>query len=422
MGSGKTSAILQKIRLERNKRFLYITPYISEINRIIEQDSTFKQPMRQNKFHLKLDDLNCLLEGGNNVVTSHALFLMANKRTEQLIVKGDYILIMDEAIETLHLYNSDQKKSQGKIMSVDDSKFLIDNHFIEIDNKYNVNWVSENETGMDFSYSEIKRLADRKMLKCINGKFFWEYSSDIFNWFSEIYILTYQFDGTELSCYFKANGFEYDKVSAERYSGGFRLCDYSDGHDQMHQISKLISIHNGKYNKICKKDTSFSVNDLRKRKSDGINEIKKAMRNFKDSVRASSDMIMWTTTKQFGFYEKLESAKGFKYTHRLTSEEKDLPENEQKKFRQFVPCNVRATNDYNDRTVLMYILNFYTLPEHKEYFQSHGIQLDEDRIALNALIQWIWRSAIRNGKPIYLFIPSSRMRRLLCEWLEIEPF
>jgi hypothetical protein len=118
----------------------------------------------------------------------------------------------------------------------------------------------------------------------------------------------------------------------------------------------------------------------------------------------------------------LESAKGFKYTRRLTSEEKYLPENEQNRFRQFVPCNVRATNDYNDRTVLMYILNFYTLPEHKEYFQSHGIQLDEDRIALNALIQWIWRSAIRNGKPIYLFIPSSRMRRLLCEWLEIEPF
>ena len=38
--------------------------------------------------------------------------------------------------------------------------------------------------------------------------------------------------------------------------------------------------------------------------------------------------------------------------------------------------------------------------------------------ALQEMLQWIWRSAIRDGKPIDLYIPSERMRSLLVEWLD----
>lgn len=34
------------------------------------------------------------------------------------------------------------------------------------------------------------------------------------------------------------------------------------------------------------------------------------------------------------------------------------------------------------------------------------------------MIQWIWRSAIRNGEEISLYLPSKRMRDLLTEWIE----
>jgi len=33
------------------------------------------------------------------------------------------------------------------------------------------------------------------------------------------------------------------------------------------------------------------------------------------------------------------------------------------------------------------------------------------------MIQWIWRSAIRDGKEIWVYIPSRRMRELLKKWL-----
>ena len=36
------------------------------------------------------------------------------------------------------------------------------------------------------------------------------------------------------------------------------------------------------------------------------------------------------------------------------------------------------------------------------------------------MLQWIWRSRIRNQEDIYLAIASYRMRVLFCEWLENE--
>ena len=40
-----------------------------------------------------------------------------------------------------------------------------------------------------------------------------------------------------------------------------------------------------------------------------------------------------------------------------------------------------------------------------------------DAYALTELIQWVWRSRVRRGEPIILYLPSPRMRRLFEEWL-----
>ena len=38
--------------------------------------------------------------------------------------------------------------------------------------------------------------------------------------------------------------------------------------------------------------------------------------------------------------------------------------------------------------------------------------------ALSTMLQWIWRSAIRRGEEIWLYVPSRRMRTLLKDWME----
>ena len=79
---------------------------------------------------------------------------------------------------------------------------------------------------------------------------------------------------------------------------------------------------------------------------------------------------------------------------------------------------MRATNEYRDRTVVAYTINKYFNPVVKNFFTANGIEVDEDGFATSEMLQFIWRSGIRDGKHITIYIPSSRMRGLLQQWLD----
>ena len=63
------------------------------------------------------------------------------------------------------------------------------------------------------------------------------------------------------------------------------------------------------------------------------------------------------------------------------------------------------------------MIDLYMVPTVKMFIESRGVTVDQDQYALSALVQWIFRSAIRDGEPITLYIPSERMRGLLIDWL-----
>ena len=84
----------------------------------------------------------------------------------------------------------------------------------------------------------------------------------------------------------------------------------------------------------------------------------------------------------------------------------------------FVACNARGTNKYRDKRSLAYLINFFITPDIKKFITHYDMKFDEDLFALSALLQWIWRSQIRDGKPIQIYIPSERMRGLLKRWID----
>ena len=57
-------------------------------------------------------------------------------------------------------------------------------------------------------------------------------------------------------------------------------------------------------------------------------------------------------------------------------------------------------------------------PVTKQFFASKGITVDEDLFALSELLQWLFRSRVRKGEAIDVYIPSERMRSLLEGYLE----
>ena len=63
------------------------------------------------------------------------------------------------------------------------------------------------------------------------------------------------------------------------------------------------------------------------------------------------------------------------------------------------------------------MVNRFESPAAIKFFARYGVKIDRDEIALSEMLQWIWRSAIRDGKPVNLYIPSYRMRHLLIDWM-----
>lgn len=238
-----------------------------------------------------------------------------------------------------------------------------------------------------------------KCLFKVDDKFFlWHFPSEIFGLFDKVYILTYLFEGSLMKYYFDLYGIGYNKMSVASINGLYELVDFYNPDKTIYK--KRINVYNGVLNtNISQKDNVLSSTWCK----NGYNktELTQIQKNFynycRNIVKANSKEIMWTTYK--GCKRRL-SGKG--YTN------------------GFVSCNCRATNEHRNATCLMYGINWFENPEITKFFAQHGITIDQGKLALATLLQWVWRSNIRitnSSKIINIYIPSSRMRSLLIDWL-----
>jgi len=86
--------------------------------------------------------------------------------------------------------------------------------------------------------------------------------------------------------------------------------------------------------------------------------------------------------------------------------------------RGFRPAQQYSGNNCSTACVLCYCANPYLPSAAINYLHKNGAELTQDTYALYHLLRWIGRSAIRDCKPITLYIPSRRMRTLLEDWLK----
>ena len=152
------------------------------------------------------------------------------------------------------------------------------------------------------------------------------------------------------------------------------------------------------FGKKSKYNNELSSSWLKNASDVQFNQLKKNLENFFRKVcKAKQNEILWSCYKKF-----VSNLKGKGYT------------------KAWLEYNARATNNYKDRTALAYVCNVYMNPNEVQFFSSYDIQIDQDGLALSTMLQWIWRSAIRDDKSIQIYIPSQRMRELLKQYLDGE--
>lgn len=391
MGAGKTQSIMNYINNTCDKKFLVITPFLDEITRYRNycKNKNFKTPKFENN-KTKLDSLKKLINNGENIISTHALFQKFDNELIDLCRAQDYVLVMDEVANVIEEYSlSKQDFEILKITYVDinpDTKQLV--------------WKEEYKdyTG---KFDNEKRLCELGSLVCYGDNLMvWLFPIETFNSFREIYILTYYFDLQLQKYYYDYYGLEYTYWSvAGNNIFNYHLIEYNPEIKYLpYNYKSLIHICDiDKLNMIGDRDNDLSKTwYLRNKNNNSMKILKNNISNFFRHIRndTSSDNI-WTTFKDYK-----ESLKGKGYTN------------------GFLPLNSRATNEYRDRTSVVYPVNRFLNPFVKNFFVMNGIEVDEDGYALSEMLQFIWRSAIRDGKEIWVYIPSIRMRRLLQKWIK----
>ena len=385
MGSGKTSWAIEYMNSHYDENTLYITPYLGETERIKEHTKKeIKCP--RNFGDGKLENFLELLRSQEDIASTHALFLKLTEECKEAIREGHYTLFLDETIAAVEPYNVKYK---------DDIDYLLKKGSIAIDENGFIQWVDDD---LDTRYNPIKILAQNHSLFFVNQKLLmWRYPPEIFSLFDKVYILTYLFDASILKYYFDMHGVSYETKSVRKAGESFSLCDYYMPDTE--EFAKKIHIYNKSdlNENFPQKITGLSASWFRnKANGDKIKKLQKNIYNFfTNKEPARGEKIMWTTFKES---QKKLSGKGY--------------------TKGFVSCNCRATNDFSGTDHLAYCLNVYPHVGVSQFFAQHGLVMDSDKYALSEMLQWIWRSSIRDGKEIWIYIPSKRMRKLLQDWLK----
>lgn len=388
-GVGKTTALINLINNDTsNQKYIFITPFLSEVERIKKScpDKNFVSPDENNK--TKLEHFSKLINEGRNIVTTHALFKKIDSDRVSIEALQNYVLIMDEVadmVEELPVSKSDLKLLSNKVTIHPRT------HMVE--------WNDNDYQGKFDEYKRMIKLNNIFAYVDQNNNIvsmMWLFPYRVFQAFQQIYILTYMFDGQIQKKYFDYFGASY----ANWYVKDFNLTPTPQIYDYRHTKSLINICQDQKLNEVGDNRTALSISWFnRNRRTQEMITLQNNIRSFfRSHAKVSGNKMLWTTFKEYKYNVKRNGfAKGF------------------------APINCRATNEYSNKTAIAYIGNRFFKPTIKNFFTFNNIPTEkqfEDKFALSELVQFVFRSAIRNDKPIDVYIPSKRMRDLFEEWLK----
>lgn len=398
MGTGKSQSAITWMNEHPNDKFIYITPYLNEASRIRRScpNLGFLEPSDKIKeYHFsKCEHTAALIHEGRNITTTHQAFKRYTPEMLCDIREKQYTLIIDEDMDILEPYafhpddlaiavNVGLVKCDGGVYSA-------------VDSDYN-----------GYLFRELIRLLhtrdligfesdeERQQLFC-----YWSLPPQLITSFHQVFILTYLFSGQSLHHMLEIYHIPYSYIGVQQddmTETGFRFSvDQYYIPEYVSNLESMIHIvESARINRIGEDRYALSMGWFRR--GNGVDQLQRNISNCFKNIWSGTP----TSRKLWSTYDE---------------ERNRLSDNGYRKA--FLTFNAKATNEYRRCTHLAYLVNLFMNVIDKRVYQKCGFQASDDLYALSIMIQWIWRSAIRDGKEIYLYIPSSRMRNLLKDWIE----
>lgn len=420
-GTGKSTKMIESINnADKDRRFIVVTPFLKECHRYAgttpDVDSGDKQlPLKDSQGNILYNNTGCSASGrrfehpvsgyrtkvehiaqlvheGKDIVTTHAALKLFTPETVKDVKDAGYTLVIDEELECIRPHPC--KEHRRKMLLSSGAVYEDEFGLLRWAEDYDITDDTKDLDSSGFSWDmQIKALCDNGSLVLIadeKGKrdlFMWEYPIEFIKAFDRVEVLTYLFKGSVFEKYLDFYGIQHEtRLGIQLPSNPFDL---------------ITIVDNPKMNRIGERDGAFSVTDQKRYTKDSATAI--AIRAnlgnyFRNSTygKSNTEDRLWTCLS-----DAFSTFKGAGYT------------------KCHIAHNTKAVNDYMNTNQLAYIYNSYIHPEPYKYLLDRGVEFapDQNRYPLSELLQWIYRSRLRNNEPINLYIPSSRMRGLLEDWM-----
>lgn len=448
-GHGKSQGMVKYIKSNMlTDKFLYITPYLEQCHTlagtkpisdtderpmynakgIIYTESSynfgvarFKHPENRNSEGTKQRSLKNLMAQGDNIVSTHNLFL--NMKLDTLDNAKDYTLVVDEALDVYDRCRLLSEKQAKKLLRLKILKLKEDGITLTFDReRFGDNGLLEDgeDAVEDTHYEELAVLCDNNQILLVNGcVLLWEFSSEILKKFKKVFILSYLFEGREMSVYLKKHGLKY-KVVREGKGGK--------------DIKELVDVlYDDKLNDVGRNYFDLSISQTRVvRKSrkipsrkdfDSQETYEKSLKRYERYTEGVSDKSISAEKRNDTLRRNLHTV----FSTRWKAKANDrfftcLADNTSyiagKNYKNnWLGYSTRATNLYKDAHHIAFLMNLFMQPNIKEACDSTEYEVDEDLVALSHLVQFVFRSALRSDEPVKVYIPSLRMRGLFEDYL-----
>lgn len=441
MSSGKSTAMIKSLNDRPNERFIWITPSVSECDRLVSEtkavqpaefiyETTNENGEVVKRKGRKIDHLRQLITSGVSIVTTQSLFLWLKESDLERL--NTYIVVLDEAVTCTTTVGFSTRELD--ILKQFDCIDLQDHRGVAT----KVKWVGNDSVKdrIDSIYKRFFSNYSKEMYISETSVVAFLLPAKMLSFSKDIYILTYNFENTEMQKYLKFQGITYTMKTIKDKE----IADYEK--EDGSKFRDLITVlNNPKLNEVKKvgRKLKFTKSDFSEMTTEQLTQVSKNLYNFFfNIVKTKSEQNLWSCFSDFEMIDYKEADLRGVET-KQTKARVDLKSIlERKPFKTvgklpktlvvgsvthlkkqcWVPINTRATNIYSDRTSVAYVANLNLQPAVKHFFNSTiGEAPSDDVFALNAMIQLIFRSAIRNNQPITVYVPSMRMRHLLLTWL-----
>lgn len=397
MGTGKSSAAINYMNAHSDQKFIYITPYLDETERIQNAcpQLHFVKPFigedENEVFHTKIQHTNQLVEAGANITTTHQAFKRYDQTTLDNIHEKGYTLIIDESVSVLDEFT----------FNPDDLNVIERAGYVQQEN--DVYRLTDSSYDGDALKDMFKLLTTRELVRIRSSAkeslLYWTLPLSLFQAFKDVYVLTYLFEGQGLYHFFKLYGMQYKNIGVRLDEDG--QFQFSDTEfyvpEYVSHLGEMVEIvDDAKLNRIGDDWFAISKNWFATHEGD-VEQLQKNIYNCVNNRWRGTPPAakLWTSYKAV---EGCLRGKGYARMH--------------------TPFNLRATNKYKDCHYLAYCLNLFMPYGERMFYNKNRISINEELYALSSMVQWIWRSAIRDGSKIYIYIPSKRMRNLLKLWIQ----